>query len=101
MKAYWKTKQGNKIEVSKLSESHIKNILFMLKRKVNFGIAVFKNHEDNVKQLSMIVLHKKFKVDVVAIDKKRWIEERLHEYELEKMLDEYGTTDIDFIVKYY
>jgi hypothetical protein len=25
----------------------------------------------------------------------------LHEYELEKMLDEYGTTDIDFIVKYY
>ncbi|MCP3681191.1 MAG: hypothetical protein GY861_00740 [bacterium] len=101
MKAYWKTKQGSRIEVTKLSESHIKNILFMLKRKVDFGIAVYKNHDDNIKQLSMIILHKKFKVDVVALDVAQWYKNHLTEYELEQMLDEYGTTDIDFIVKYY
>ena len=101
MKAYWKTKQGNKIEVRKLSESHIKNILFMLKRKVDFGIAVYKNHEDNIKQLTMIILHKKFKVDVVALDILNWYKSHLEEYELQQMINEYGTTDIDFIVKYY
>tara|TARA_R100001443_G_scaffold116031_2_gene135347 strand:+ start:559 stop:864 length:306 start_codon:yes stop_codon:yes gene_type:complete len=101
MKAYWKTKQGNKIEVTKLSESHIKNILFMLKRKVDFGIAVYKNYDDNVKQLTNIILNKKFKIDVAAIDVLKWYKSHLGEYEIEQMINEYGTTDIDFIVKYY
>jgi len=101
MKAYWKTKQGNKIEVSKLSQSHIKNILFMLKRKVDFKIAVFKKHEDNIKQLSNIVLNNKYKVDVVAVDVTRWMKEHIEEYELEQMLREYGTMDMDFIINNY
>lgn len=85
MKAYWKTKQGKKIEISKLSESHLKNILFMLKRKIDFKIAVYQKHEDNIKQLTNIVVNKKFKVDFVAVDLDKWFKSKAEEYDIEQL----------------